>query len=194
MDDKQKKLRVSWTILSTWSKGDRDTAVKMIAGLPTPTNEYMERGKRIHNVISENKIKLIDEISDEAIFEDFRPDEKVWTNYFKVPITEWLDLSLVIDVLDPSNHLIIDWKASSRRSSEHNKMQIYMYALAMHLEGHDIDYGIFATVDEAKSDGGIFCREYTKFKINDEKLELAHNYIETVGSDIYSFLHMNDDE
>lgn len=183
------KLKVSWTILSTWSKGDRDTAIQMIAGIPTPTNKYMERGKELHNIVSVNRLKLIPEISDTAIFEDIRPEEKVWVNYFKVSINEWLDLSLVVDVLDTQNKLIIDWKASSRRSTEHNKLQIYLYALAMKLEGYDIEHGIFATIDKDKQHDAVYCKEYSQFKIDEEKLLLAENYIETIGGEIYQFLN-----
>lgn len=184
-----KKLKVSWTILSTWGRGKRDEAIKMLAGIRMKPTPPMERGKKIHKIISEHKLNLLpEELSDEAIFEDIRPDDHSWVNYFRVPINDWLDLSLVIDVLDLKNKLIVDWKASRRRSTEQNKLQIYLYALAMAREGHDIDYGIFATVDQAKSDGGVFCREYSKFKISEDKLLLAENYAETYGSEIYSFL------
>lgn len=185
-----KKLKVSWTILNTWDRGYKDDAIKMLAGISMEPTPAMERGKKIHKIIADHKLNLLpEEISDQAIFEDIRPDDRSWVNYFRVSLNEWLDLSLVIDVLDVKNRIIVDWKASKRRSTQHKKTQIYLYALAMLCEGHKIDYGIFATVDQAKSDDGVFCREYSKFKISKDKLLDAYDFAETLGSEIYSELH-----
>ncbi len=181
-------IKVSWSALSAWSAGRKDDAAKMLAGVDIAGNAAMARGKKIHETISKHKLPLIPEVANGAIFEDMENGINAWTGENAIQINDWLRLSLIIDVLDPVEGVIVDWKASRLRSSEHNKMQIYLYALAMNKLGFDINYGIFATVDEAQSDGGIFCRDYTLFKINEEKLELAENYLETVGGVIYEFL------
>lgn len=185
-----KKIRVSWSVLNTWSSGRRDEAIKMMAGIEMPKNPAMIEGSRIHDIISKQKLKLIPEITDKAIFEDIVPDQKKWVNYFRVEMFPWLDLSMVIDVLDDPR--IIDWKASSKRSTEHNRMQIYIYALGVekHL-GIKVNEGIFGTVKDY--DGAIICTDYSAFKITDLKRELAANYVETIGSEIYDFL-MNKEE
>lgn len=180
-----KKIKVSWTILNLWATGKRDEAIKVLAGIELPKNEYMIEGSRIHDIISSKKLKLIPEISDQAIYEDIRPEDHSWVNYFRVEIFPWLDLSMVVDVLDAPR--IIDWKASSKRSTEHNKMQIYLYALGAELKtGKKITEGIFGTVKDYE--GAIICEDYSIFKINDAKKELAKNYVESIGSEIYSFL------
>jgi len=180
-----KKLKVSWSILNAWSSGRRDEAIKMLAGIELPKNKFMEEGSRIHDIISSKKLKLIPEISDQAIYEDIRPEDHSWVNYFRVEIFDWLDLSMVVDVLDSPR--IVDWKASTKRSTEHNKMQIYLYALGTEIAtGKKITEGIFATVKDY--DGAIICDDYSVFKINEAKKELAKNYIETIGSEIYDFL------
>ncbi len=180
-----KKIKVSWSILNAWSKGNKDEAIKSMAGIESEKNIYMERGVDIHKIISENKLRLIPELTEAATFED----KEKGVNYFIVDINDWLRLSLVIDVIDRVPELIVDWKASKLRSTEHNKLQIYIYALACKKLDIPVTKGIFATVDQAQSDNGVFCREYSMFKINEEKLELAENYIETVGGEIYSFLN-----
>lgn len=179
------KLKVSWSVLSAWQSGDQDRAIQMIAGLSTPTNAAMERGKRLHAIVAKNKLKLIPDISDSAVFEGEVNGKRI--NYFQVSINEWLDLSLVIDVLDKQNELLIDWKASKKRSTEQNKLQLYLYALALNILGIPINFGIFATIDEVNDE--VFCREYSQFKINEEKLLLAENYLETVGGEIYNFIN-----
>lgn len=186
-----KKLKVSWTILSAWSKGGthKDEALAMIAGVQQPPNQYMIRGKRIHNIISRQRLKLIPEISDSAIFEDINPQKKQWINYFKVEVNEWLDLSLVIDVLDTENKTIVDWKTGRTRSYEQNKLQIYVYAYAMELLKIPINRGILARVDERKNDKSLYCPDYTIFHINAEKREVGEEYIISNASEIYSELY-----
>ena len=181
-----KRLKVSWTILSTWAKGDRDGAMKLLAGIELPRTPAMIEGSRIHDIISQKKLKLIPEITDKAIFEDIQPDKHIWTNYFKVELNDWLDLSMVIDVIDEPR--IIDWKASTKRSTEHNKMQIYLYALGVEkATDKKITEGIFGTVKDY--DGAIICDDYSVFKINKAKKELALNYAETIAGEIYSFIN-----
>jgi CRISPR/Cas system-associated exonuclease Cas4 (RecB family) len=160
----------------------------MMAGIETEKNEYMIEGSRIHDIISKGKLNLIPEISDSAVFEDIVPEEGKWTNYFKVELNEWLVLSMVVDVLDSQNHMIVDWKASTRRSTEHNKMQIYLYAIGVEqATGVKINSGVYGTVSD--HDGAILCDEYSMFKINDNKRALALNYAETVAGEIYDFIH-----
>jgi len=183
-----KNLKVSWSILNAWSSGRRDEAMKMLAGIETIQTPAMKRGSKLHDYIASRKLKLIPEISDKAIFEDIQPEKSIWTNYFRVDLTDWLKLSMVVDVYDPENKLIIDWKSGSRRSTEHNKMQIYLYALGTEIAtGTKIERGIYGAIKEF--DGGVICNDYSIFKINDEKLELARNYAETIASEIYSFIN-----
>lgn len=181
-------MKLSWTILNLWSSGRRDEAIKVLSGIELPKNEAMENGSRLHDIVANKKLRLIPEITDKAIFENFKPEEKKWVGYYKVKLFDWLDLSMVIDVLD--GHRIIDWKASTLRSTEHNKMQIYLYALGVEkATGKKITEGIFGTIKEWG--GAVICDDYSVFKINDKKKELALNYAETIGSEIYSFLQDN---
>lgn len=165
----------------------------MVRGEKTPTNIYMEEGARIHDIIASKRLKLIPIISDSAIYEDIVPDKKKWVNYFKVPVFDWLDVSMVVDVLDPKNKLIVDWKTGRGKSTEYNKLQVYIYAYLLGKEGIDIKYGVMAKVREDLS-GAILCTDYSIYKITPEKLELAENYIESNASEIYSFLQESEKE
>jgi len=176
-------MRVSWSILNAWARGDRDNACRMLAGIETEKTPAMERGIRLHRTIAENKMKLIPIISKNAVFEGVNDYSGVRINYYRVALNDWLYLSLVVDVLDEDNNLIIDWKASRKKSTEHSKMQIYLYALALSKlpVPKKIKYGVYATV---KENGKIYCDDYSIFKINNKKLDLAYNYAITIAGEI----------
>lgn len=152
----------------------------------------MEEGKRIHEIISSKRLMLLPFLSEEAVFEKINPEKKDWINYFRVPVNEWLDLSLVIDVLDMKSGLgglVVDWKTGRKKSQEHNKMQVYMYAYALSKlpKPLKVDHGVIAKVFEDES-GAIIVQDWSPYKITPEKLELAENYIESNASEIYESL------
>lgn len=172
-------------MLSQWSSGNVDGAMKIYAGVGIPENEAMKFGKEIHDIIASKELKLIPEISKDAIFENTRAeDRRKWVNYFRVRVNEWLEMSMVIDVLDRG--LIVDWKTGARRSTAQNKMQIYIYAFLLSLINVRIDQAILAKVDT--SGDSIYCTDYSIYKINDEKRAQALNYIETNAGEIYTSL------
>lgn len=177
-------------MLSAWSKGNRDDVLKMLMGESIETNIYMEEGKRIHEIVSENKLPLIPLVKKTAIFEDINPEKGLWKNYFKCPVNEWCDLSMVADVYDPVEKIVIDWKTGSRSSTEHNKLQVYLYAYGLSKlpVPINIEWGIIAHIVESP-DKTIFCTDYTVYKMNQEKLDIAENYIETVGGEIYNMIN-----
>lgn len=188
-----KTLSISWSTLSLWGQGRHEEAIARIAGVGGITTAAMQDGKDIHEEIADKKLKLIPELSDKAIFEDNRdenPDN--WINYFKVKVAPHLELKFVVDVLDAQEGIIVDWKTGIRNSYENNKMQIYIYALGVKLLGlADINKGIFAHVYKNYEYNTIHCTDYSVFLINQEKLDLAQNYIETLGNEIYNFLKLD---
>jgi hypothetical protein len=160
----------------------------MIMGDGIKDNMYLREGRRIHEKIAENKLRLLPFIKDTAIFEG-KYGEKNMQNYFRVPVFEWLDMSMVADVLDPVEKLLIDWKTGMRKSTEHNQLQLYVYAylLTRLPEPVEIEKAIIGKVRETK-EGAIICDDFSLYKINEEKLALAENYIESNASEIFNFL------
>lgn len=188
-----KQLSLSWTTLSLWATNQKEQALSRIAGMETVTTAAMVDGRDIHAEVAKNKLKLIPELSDAAIYENNEVGEKeTWVNYFEVQILPHIKLKLVIDVLDPQEGIIVDWKTGKRNSYENNKMQIYIYALAVKKLGiADINRGIFAHIYKNYDYDTIHCIDYSIFKINQEKLDLAENYIETIGNEIYTYLKLD---
>lgn len=180
-----KKLKLSWSILSAWSSGRRDDAITMLMGDSIEGNVLMKEGKRIHEIIANKKLKLLPFIKDTAVFEGDRENR---INYFKVDVFDWLEMSMVADVLDPIEGLLIDWKTGNRKSTQHNKLQLYVYAylLSKLPEPIEIKKAVIAKVGEI--DDAILVEDFSLYKINKEKLELAENYIESNACEIYDFL------
>jgi hypothetical protein len=185
------KIKLSWSILSSWSAGRQDDAIKMFMGGSIEETVYMTEGKRVHELIAKKKLKLLPFIKDTAIFEDIVPDKHQWINYFRVPVFDWLDMSMVADVLDPVEGLLIDWKTGSRKSNQYNKMQLYIYAylLSKLEEPIIIKQAVLAKVGEDPS-GAIICENFSMYKIDENKLMVAENYIETNASEM--FLHIKE--
>jgi len=183
-------MKVSWSILSQWSKGNHDEALLAINGVQQEENVYMQYGKKIHKAISDKKMKLIPEIKDTAIFENIIPEESKWQNYFRADIDDWLEMSMVADVVDPIEGLVCDWKTGYQKSVEHNKLQIYIYAYILKRIRQPIKINTAMPPDvQEDHQGAIYCDDYTVYKITDDKLELAENYIITNASEIYNILY-----
>ena len=186
------KIKLSWTILNTWAKGDHAGAIKTLMGLGIPENEAMREGKQMHEAISTNKLKLLDFMPDNCIFEKVAPEKNDWTNYFHADINEWLTLSMVADVIFPLPNKtwgVIDWKSGRQKSSEVSKMQVYLYGLIMDRMKYPktVTEGYIAHIDK-DGNGGIYCNDYSTYIINAEKIELAENYAITIGSEIFDYI------
>lgn len=183
-------LKVSWSILSKWSSGNRDEAIKMIMGEETLQTWNMAEGSRIHKIISDNRLKLLPFLSDSAIYEDVDRENDKWVNYFRVRVFDWLEMSMIADVIDVENGLLIDWKTGNKKSTEHNKLQLYCYAYLLSILPSPIEIkeAVIASVYQTPEET-IHVRDFSLYKITDEKLEYAENYIESNASEIYSAIN-----
>ena len=185
------KIKLSWSILNAWSKNDRDMAIKMLSHQGT-TNMYMEDGRRIHEIISSKKLVLLPprfQNPKTGQWEDPSKGINTWTETHTKPIEifEWLEMSMIVDYLDPVNGILVDWKSGSAKSTEHSKMQLYVYAYILKQIGIDIKVGVIAKVEET-TESAITCTDYSVYKINEEKLEVGRDYIEGNASEIMDFL------
>jgi hypothetical protein len=189
------KLKLSWSKISAWSRGDKDGLYKMLAGLETEVTPAMEHGRRVHKKIAslpftKQQALLPNIITETSEFEDFRPEDGVFKNYLKVELNDWLVFSMVADVIDPKERFILDWKTGSRNSNEHNKLQVYVYAMIamMANKGLNIEHGYIAKVRET-TEGAVIVENYSDYIITPEKLELAANYIQSNAQEIYNWIN-----
>lgn len=184
------KKTYSWSILNAWSKGNFDMVTKMLMRIQD-TDMYMEDGIRIHEIIAKKKLILLPprfQDKETGQWEDKEKGINTWTttNTKPIEVFDWLNMSMIVDYLDPVKGVLIDWKSGSRKSSEHSKMQLYVYAYLLSLIGIKIKVGIIAKVEELP-EGAIICTDYSVYKINEEKLEVGRDYIEGNASELASF-------
>lgn len=182
------KLTLSWTKLNTWARRDYETFDKLMLGERLPETFPMKYGKDVHERIAKEKALLIPVLSRFTRFEDTTSRHKHdWKNRFEVTIDDWIQINGVVDAYDPNHLVMVDWKTGNYKSTEHSKMQIYVYAYCYDLLDIPVNYGIIGKVNEV--DGEIVCEDYSVYKITEEKLDLAHNYIVTCASEIADYLN-----
>lgn len=177
------KLRVSWSILEAWARGDQQAVISRLNGLSWSSNEAMEIGLAAHKVVSQNGI-LHEEIKPDALYEKVNEAGEN-SNKFVVELEDWLTLSGIPDIKVPSTKTIIDAKTGNRKSFRHKPMQIYLYAYALEKLGEDYNRGIILKIDRA----GLNPLDYTVFKITNAKKQMAENFVYTLATDIYNFLY-----
>lgn len=113
-------MRVSYSMLAAWERGDFDRALAPFTGEDVPTNEYMERGKRWHNRW-EREVKKTK--CAPAVF----GGEKLIGHKLEletrrvVQLNDWLELSGVLDRIDEPEWLVngkrgIDYKLSKQNA------------------------------------------------------------------------------
>lgn len=181
------KKTYSWSILSAWCKKDLERVTKMLMKVQD-SDMYMEDGIRVHDIIAQKKLVLLPPRFQDpktGQWEDRELGINTWntSNTKPIEVFDWLNMSMIADYLDPVKGILIDWKSGSRKSSEHSKMQLYVYAYLLSLIGIEIKVGIIAKVDELP-EGAIICTDYSVYKINEEKLEVGRDYIEGNASEL----------
>jgi len=182
-----KRLKVSWSILNAWAKGDKDGALGMIFGRQIVETPAMAEGKRIHKAIARERLPLLPFMDHTYIFEDIRPDDHVWQNYFRVTLSPWLDLSMVADVISLERGVVIDWKTGKTDVTAQDPMQLYIYSHAIGIDtGATFGIGIIAKVSS-----DLVLGDYMLVKIGDAQRAMALDYIETYASEIYAELTGN---
>ena len=165
-------IRVSYSILSAWSKGYKEQAINGILRIPIEQNEAMKEGSRIHSLISETKPKLLPFMDDTFIFEDIRPEKSKWVNYFKIRLNDEIDFSMVVDCYSPKRGIIIDWKTGKHKSNKHDKMQLFCYAYALGFRGVNLTKGVIAKVDSKAQ-----LEDFSAYTIGEREKKEAEQFI-----------------
>lgn len=178
------KIKLSWSILNAWTRGDKDAAIGMIYGKKIPETPAMANGSRVHELISTQRLRLLPCIDDTYVFEDIEPDAHRWVNYFKINIYPWLDLSMRIDVLSRERGVVIDWKTGKHSSADADPMQIYLYAIALEKIGVPINTGIMAKVND-----DVTLSDYTVIKIGPHARKQGYEFIDTYAAEIFAELN-----
>lgn len=134
----------SWTILSTWAKGDKDTALKMLFDLPidnTYIQKYLDYGSDGHDLIAAMKLKPLPFMKDTCIYED-KPNG---VNYYQIEI-EGRPFHFVVDARDPIECQLFEWKFSKQKPTAFDPKQLFSYNYGLSIVGEPIaKWGFLST-------------------------------------------------
>lgn len=171
------KLRLSYSLLQTWQRGDVDRAVQMYFRMDSPTTRQLEEGKEMHKEISSH-IELHRRLPDympQIPLSNPLPEKEVIVSY-----NELFDLKAIFDCLDGDT--LHEYKSGVSTSSDYaNQDQIPFYFL---VDG--------MTSQSLKKAYLIHHNQYTKkndFVLvwkSDRLLERARNLIDSMGPEIYA--------
>ena len=170
------KLRLSYSLLNAWSRGNVDEAVSLYLREGLISSPALKYGKDFHKKVEKiiNKKKEITLAGTNFKFEKPETEKVIIINY-----SDHWDLKVIIDCLDENT--IYDWKTGVVNSLEYsNSYQFPLYFLACKMSGIDIERGFMVHYNqyEKKTDFTIIWNGQTQ-------IERATNYIESLAPEIY---------
>ena len=173
-----KKIRLSFSLINQWEKGDIDGAVSTYFHLDRPTTPQMEAGKEFHQTIAKHveEKKSFPEWFFEWELKDPKPEEAV-----TVPYNELFDLKCIIDLLD--SPLLFEFKTGVTDSLGWARTdQIPFYFLICELAGIDVMSAFLIRHNQY-----IKKTDYTIVHNNPTLRERARNMIDSTGPEIHTF-------
>lgn len=175
----QGRIRLSYTILDLWGRGNPDAVVQTYFHLPRESSPAMEAGKQIHNEIAEHieKTKKFPEyLRVKYPLELPKPEQELIVRY-----NDFFDLKCYIDCLD--NDTIFEFKTGTTDSLEWARTdQIPLYFLICELSGIPVKRAFLIHYNQY-TDKADFCIIHN----TKDLIERARNLVDSVGPDILQF-------
>ena len=171
------KLRLSYTLLAYWERGDIKGAIDSYLHKATFTSDAMQHGKDIHKELADyiREHKKFPEWFFTMELKDPEPEREVVVSY-----NDMFDLKGIFDCLDRPNKTLFEFKTGKSDSLEWAKTwQLPMYFLIAELANIDIDKAVIIRHDGKESD---YCVVHNSKRNRD----LARNIIERYGPEIYN--------
>lgn len=170
------KIRLSYSFLSLWERGDIDGAVATYFHLDRPVNKAMIKGRKAHQEI-EDHIKMTKELPlwfFEWKFENPEAEKVVTVSY-----NELFDLKGVFDCLDSDT--LFEFKTGNTGSLEWARTwQLPIYFLIAEIAEIEIAKAILIHSDFKESDFVVV--HNTQSKRDD-----ARNRIDSLGPEIFDY-------
>ena len=176
------RLRLSYSLLSQWASGNIDEAVALYLHKPMPSSQAMDDGKKYHEAweasIKETKQVTIGKT--QIKFADPRSELPVIVSY-----NDRWDIKAVFDCLDEP--ILYEFKTGKTDIMTYARSyQLPLYFLVAQLAGIEI---VQARLIRHNQHNGE-----TELMViwNDEQMvEKARNYIDTLGPEIYDYFVKN---
>lgn len=172
------KLRVSYSLLSMWERGQIDRAIATYFHAPMKATEPMKQGRTLHNEIEKhiNKNKKLPDWLPKLQLYNPKPEEKLIVEY-----SDEFDISVVIDCLDEPN--MFEWKTGVTDSLTcANTKQIPFYFLACELAGVPVKKAYLVHYNQHEK-----TKDWTIIWNNKTARENARNYIDSIAPEIQSY-------
>lgn len=173
-----KKLRLSYSLLEAWKRGETDQAISTyfrVSGEPTP---QMIEGKEIHEQIAEH-INKFNTLPDFLIEQELKiPSTEMEVT---VPYNELFDLKAVYDCYDSPT--LYEWKTGVQPSITWTRThQLPFYFLVGELGKLKIDRAILVRYNQYDKS-----RDFAIVHNSKTLRDKARNYIDSYGPEIYEF-------
>jgi len=174
-----KQIRLSYSILEPWSKGDYDEALRRYWREEQQPTQAMIEGKLLHQQWEDEvkKTKCLPQIFGGEKLGVFRTELKL-----EVQLEDWLQLVGVIDLMN--DRKIYDYKTGRTQVSAYSSsQQIPIYQLLAVKSGLDVDEGYYLHFDQHSK-----TIEKSKRYLTEKTMKDAKDWVITFASEIYSSL------
>ena len=176
------KFRASYTVLSYWTRGDWERAVKTYFKLEKFITPGMKWGKELHE---EWQKEIIANKSLPGVFGGKKLNNPMPEEKRVVQIHDWLELVGVVDCMD--SPVIYEFK-SGKSDSEHyaGDWQVGVYGVLATLSGVYVDRAEIYHYDQYSRNSDM-----SIVHITDKLLKDSMEWIETGASEMHSYLSEN---
>lgn len=172
------KLRVSFSLLDAWSRGDTQLAIDTYFHVGGPKNKAMEYGIEFHDRIAKHIDKYNQFPDDFFSYPLMIPEaeKKVVANY-----NELFDISAVFDCIDSPN--LFEFKTGVQPATTWaRKDQLPLYFLVAELEGIPIEKAYLIHYNQHSNE-----KDYVVVWNTPDKVERARNIVDSYAPEIHSF-------
>lgn len=182
------KLRTSFTLMNKWESGNYQEAVEMYFRLGQYTSRAMADGKRYHDEWKEETLKTG---KLPTVFGGGKLIKPLPEHEIVVPIYDWLDLKVIIDLLDsPTIH---EYKTGTASPEQYARShQAGIYAMACIYDKKFVDRAVYHRLNQHRPEGHPDRVQTSRVWLTDNLVDAAQNYVVTVSGEIHKYFEDND--
>lgn len=170
------KLRLSYSLLYEWSRGNIDGAIKTYFHMQREANKYMEDGRRIHKEIQDHIVKT-NELPDWFFKYEFLEPEN--EKEVIVPYNDLFDIKILIDTYDCGTGF--EYKTGVSDSLVWSRTaQIPMYFLVCELAKIPIDKFYLMRWNQYTKE-----KDFLIYWNSQKAQDYARNFIDSYGTEIH---------
>ena len=171
-------MRISYSLLSLWQKGDVEGAIKTYLHTNNTPNERMKQGKIIHKEIQDHIVKH-NKFPDWFFKYEFTKPEN--EKEVVVKYNERFDLKAILDTYDTG--IGFEYKTGTQDSLVWARSaQVPLYMLTCSLADIPVSKFYLMHWDQYRKE-----RDYSLIWYNQEQIDKARNYIDSYAPEIYEY-------